>query len=78
MLCIAGRGLYVVHRPGWGSMLGMTREGALCWAWPGRGLYVGHGPGVGSMLGMAREWALCWAWPRSGLYVWHDREWALY
>ena len=53
-LCWArpGRGLYVVHRPGWGSMLG---------------LYVGHDPGGGSKLGMAQEGALNWAWTGRGL-----------
>ena len=48
-------------------MLGVARDGALCWARPGRGLYVVHRPGWGSMLGMTREGALNWAWPGGGL-----------
>ena len=42
-------------------MLGVARDGALCWTRLGRGLYVVHRPEVGSMFGMTG----------SGLYIEH-------
>ena len=61
-----GRGIYVGHGQGVGSILVMAREWALYWTWPGSGLYIEHNLGVGSILGMALrrpERALYRAWP---------------